>query len=200
MVQMTLLGRGAPRVDARLTGVVRHSLGDGAWLDHLPGWLAGHAAVFHHVRQHTRWHTGRRQMYDREVEVPRLMARFPADGDGHPVLASIEAALSERYGHRHWHRSAALYRDGRDSVAFHGDRMGAQRHDTVVAIVSVGEPRRFLIRPAAGGPSRRFHSGWGDLLVMGGTCQATFEHAIPKVARAGPRIALMFRPSRVPEV
>jgi len=142
----------------------------------------------------------KRQMYEREVDVPRLMARFPADGPGHPVLASIEEALRLRYRRPDWHVSAALYRDGRDSVAFHGDRMGAQRADTVVAIVSVGEPRRFLMRPAAGGPSMRFHVGWGDLLVMGGTCQATWEHAIPKAAHAGARMALMFRPKRVDEV
>lgn len=58
----------------------------------------------------------------------------------------------------------------------------------------VGAPRKFLLRRAGGGPSRSLTLGWGDLLVMGGTCQRTYQHAIPKVARAAPRIALMFRP------
>ena len=90
--------------------------------------------------------------------------------------------------------SLAGYRDGRDSVAFHGDRVGRERDDTIVAIVSFGAPRRFLLRPAGGGPSRAFDLGWGDLLVMGGTCQRTWEHAVPKMASAAPRLSVQFRP------
>ena len=67
--------------------------------------------------------------------------------------------------------------------------------DTLVATVSLGSPRRFFVRRRGGGPSTVVPLGWGDLVVMGGSCQRTHEHAIPKVARAGPRIALMFRPA-----
>ena len=65
----------------------------------------------------------------------------------------------------------------------------------IVATVSLGQPRRFMLRPTAGGASIAFAAGRGDLIVMGGTCQRTWRHGIPKVAKiAGPRIALMFRP------
>jgi alkylated DNA repair dioxygenase AlkB len=87
----------------------------------------------------------------------------------------------------------AAYRDGRDSVAFHGDRLGIRRADAIVAIVALGFPRRFLLRRAGGGSSRQFNFGGGDLLVMGGTCQLTWEHAVPKAAYAELRISVQFR-------
>jgi alkylated DNA repair dioxygenase AlkB len=92
-----------------------------------------------------------------------------------------------------------LYRDGRDSVAWHGDTHGRSAHcDTMVAIVSFGSPRNLLLRPRAGGDSRRFPLGHGDLIVMGGSCQRTWEHAVPKTARAvGPRVSVQFRPAGV---
>jgi alkylated DNA repair dioxygenase AlkB len=94
--------------------------------------------------------------------------------------------------------SAILYRDGRDSVAWHGDRIGrGEREDTMVAIVSLGDPRRLALRPRGGGASISFTMGHGDLLVMGGSCQRTWEHAVPKVASAGPRISVQFRPLNV---
>ena len=134
-------------------------------------------------------------MYERVVDVPRLTAELPADGPGHPLLERAADALSRRYNLALCHISLAYYRDGRDSVAWHGDRLGRLVDDTVVAILSLGEPRRFLMRPAAGGASRAFNLGWGDLLVMGGSCQRTWQHAVPKTALAGPRISVQFRPS-----
>ena len=115
-------------------------------------------------------------------------------GSGHPVLEQAAAALSRRYGLALARISLAFYRDGRDSVAWHGDRLGHLADDTVVAIVSLGEPRRFLLRPVTGGASRAFDLGWGDLLVMGGSCQRTWQHAVPKMAQAGPRMSVQFRP------
>jgi alkylated DNA repair dioxygenase AlkB len=92
-----------------------------------------------------------------------------------------------------------LYRDGRDSVAWHGDTLGrGARADTMVAIVSFGSPRALMLRPRGGGSSLRFPLGHGDLIVMGGSCQRTWEHAIPKTARAvGPRVSVQFRPINV---
>ncbi|HEX2774374.1 MAG TPA: alpha-ketoglutarate-dependent dioxygenase AlkB, partial [Micromonosporaceae bacterium] len=92
-----------------------------------------------------------------------------------------------------------LYRDGRDSVAWHGDTKGrSSRHDTMVAIVSFGAPRPLLLRPRGGGTSRRFVLGHGDLIVMGGSCQRTWEHSIPKTTRpVGPRVSVQFRPAGV---
>jgi alkylated DNA repair dioxygenase AlkB len=134
-------------------------------------------------------------MYERVVDVPRLVAELPDDGPGHPVLDQATAALSRHYGLALTRISLAYYRDGRDSVAWHGDRLGRLVDDTVVAILSLGEPRRFLLRPAAGGASRAFDLGWGDLLVMGGSCQRTWQHAVPKTGQAGPRISAQFRPN-----
>ena len=71
----------------------------------------------------------------------------------------------------------------------------------MVAIVSVGGPRAFLLRPRGGGLVLRHDLGHGDLIVMGGSCQRTWEHAVPKTARAapstGPRISIQFRPRGV---
>jgi alkylated DNA repair dioxygenase AlkB len=192
--QASLFGSGEPRLDPRLPGLRRLVLSGTAWVDHLPGWLEGHDALFETLRRTTRWEHQRRRMYERVVDVPRLVAELPDDGPGHPVLDQAAAALSGHYGLTLARISLAYYRDGRDSVAWHGDRLGRLVDDTVVAILSLGEPRRFLLRPTAGGASRAFELGWGDLLVMGGSCQRTWQHAVPKVALAGPRMSVQFRP------
>ncbi len=134
-------------------------------------------------------------MYDREVAVPRLTARLSLEPALHPVLGQVQAALARAYDSDFDVLHAALYRDGRDSVAWHGDRVQHGPSGTLVAILSLGEPRRFLMKPARGGRSQAFQLGWGDLIVMGGTVQRTWRHAVPKVASAGPRISLMFRRS-----
>lgn len=193
-MQLSLFGRGEPSFDPELGAARRLVLGEGAWVDHLPGWLDGHDEVFRALRDGTRWRALERTMYDRVVDVPRLLARLPQDGPGHPVGSDMVASLSARYGTDLDQVSLAFYRDGRDSVAWHGDRLGPLVDDAVVAIVAVGAPRRFLLRSRTGGRSLAFELGWGDLLVMGGTCQRTFEHAVPKVAQAGPRISIQFRP------
>jgi alkylated DNA repair dioxygenase AlkB len=191
--QRSFFDFGEPAFDPELRGLCRTALAKGAWVDHLPEWLKGHDAVLEALWTTTRWQSERRQMYDRMVDVPRLFATLPDDGPGHPILAGLADALSASYGRSLRRTSLAAYRDGRDSVAFHGDRLGIHRADAIVAIVSLGEPRRFLLRPAGGGASRAFDLGWGDLLVMGGTCQLTWEHAVPKVAHAGLRISVQFR-------
>ena len=89
------------------------------------------------------------------------------------------------------------YRDGRDSVAPHADRELRDLDDTLVAILTLGAARPFLLRPQGGGPAIDLHPASGDLLVMGGACQATWEHAVPKVAAgAGPRISASIRWAR----
>ncbi len=133
-------------------------------------------------------------MYDRTVVTPRLIAVLPDDGPGHPLLEAMQRSLSQRYRQRFERVSLALYRDGRDSVAFHGDRVARTLPNALVATVSLGAPRRFLMRPHGGGSSNAWNLGWGDLFVMGGDCQRTWQHAVPKVAHADPRISVMFRP------
>ncbi|WP_245985126.1 alpha-ketoglutarate-dependent dioxygenase AlkB, partial [Streptomyces tateyamensis] len=119
----------------------------------------------------------------------------------HPLLSEAREVLSAHYrgelGEPFVSAGLCYYRDGRDSVAWHGDRIGRGAvADTMVAIVSVGEPRQLLLRPAGGGGAAvGYPLGHGDLLVMGGSCQRTFEHAVPKTTRpVGPRISVQFRP------
>ncbi len=196
--QPSLFDVGEPRFDDGLAGLCRTPLGRGAWLDLLPGWLEASRAVLETLWSTMRWRSQRRWMYERVVDVPRLVATVPDDGPGHPVLYEMAEALSIHYGRPLPDISLAAYRDGHDSVAFHGDRLGILRADAIVAIVSLGSPRRFLLRRAGGGQSRAFNLCGGDLLVMGGTCQLTWEHAVPKVAHAGLRISIQFR-SGAPE-
>ena len=186
-----------PSCDLALHGLERTDLGGGAWIDHLPEWVKGHDAVLETLWTTTRWQAQRRRMYDRVVDVPRLFATWPDDGPGHPLLSVMRGALAARYDRPMLRVSLAAYRDGRDSVAFHGDRLGPARDDAIVAIVALGARRRFLLRPVGGGRSRSFDLGAGDLLVMGGTCQQTWEHGVPKVARAELRISVQYRSAPV---
>lgn len=192
--QVSLFGHEPPACDETFASLRRLELDRGAWIDHVPGWLAGHAEVFDGLARTTTWHADEREMYERIVDVPRLCAMLPADGQGHPVLERMRRALSTRYATDFTRVSLAYYRHGQDSVAWHGDQVARRLAEAVVATVSLGSPRRFLMRPHGGGPSQKFALGWGDLLVMGGTCQRTYQHSIPKVAMAEPRIAVMFRP------
>ncbi|WP_405564414.1 alpha-ketoglutarate-dependent dioxygenase AlkB [Streptomyces phaeochromogenes] len=187
-----------------LGGLRRTVLGDEAWIDLLPGWLRGADALFARLADEVPWRAERRQMYEHMVDVPRLLAFYGAeDALPDPVLDEARDALSTHYADelREPFTTAGLcfYRDGRDSVAWHGDRIGrGAREDTMVAILSVGAPRDLLLRPRRGGTPVRRPLGHGDLIVMGGSCQRTWEHAIPKSARAaGPRISVQFRPHDV---
>ncbi|MEV4193675.1 alpha-ketoglutarate-dependent dioxygenase AlkB [Streptomyces toxytricini] len=188
-----------------LAGLRRTRLGSGAWVDHLPGWLTGADALFAHLAEHVPWRAERRRMYEQDVAVPRLLAHY---GEGeplpHPVLEEAREALGRHYaaelGEPFATAGLCLYRDGRDSVAWHGDRTGrSATEDTMVAILSVGDPRDLVLRPRGGGPTLlRLPLGHGDLAVMGGSCQRTMEHAVPKSAKAvGPRISIQYRPRGV---
>jgi alkylated DNA repair dioxygenase AlkB len=189
--QPSLLAAGAPALDAGFARARRRDLGRGAWLEEVPGWLAGAEACFDVLVAGAPWVAQERPMYDRVVEVPRLVT---GRWDAPPApLGEAAALLSARYRLDLSAVSANLYRDGHDSVAWHGDRIGRVRPTTVVAILSLGEPRRFLLRPTGGGASLALDPGPGDLVVLGGTCQTTFEHCVPKRAHAGPRISVMFR-------
>jgi len=196
--QRSLFDWGEPCFGHDLARLSRIPLDRGAWVDHVPGWLDGHEALLDTLWSTTRWRSQRRRMYERIVDVPRLVATLPDDGPGHAILNEVAEALSARYGRPLFDVSLAAYRDGRDSVAFHGDRLGTARANAIVAILSLGFARRFLLRRAGGGSSRGFNLGAGDLLVMGGTCQLTWEHAVPKATHADLRISVQFR-SGVPD-
>ncbi len=192
--QASLFGRGPPELDADFATMQRIELRDGAWLDVAPGWLSGHAQLFEDVLRRTAWRSEERTMYDRTVRVPRQCSSLPPGGARGGPIERMRQALSARYGEEFERVGLALYRDGHDSVAWHGDTVARDLPEALVATVSIGTPRRFLVKPTAGGRSFALSLGWGDLLVMGGTCQRTHRHCVPKVASAGPRIAIMYRP------
>jgi alkylated DNA repair dioxygenase AlkB len=182
----------------------RTYLSSGAWIDLLPGWVTGSDELFLRLVETVPWYADRRTMYDRVVDVPRLLSWY-GEGDELPDPLLLEArTLLDRHYHTELGEpfvTAGLcyYRDGRDSVAWHGDTIGRSRYeDTMVAIVSLGAARKLMLRPRSGGPSTGFALGHGDLIVMGGSCQRTWEHAIPKTAKpVGPRISVQFRPRGV---
>jgi alkylated DNA repair dioxygenase AlkB len=184
--------------------ITRQVLGRGAWVDLLPGWLSGADALFDDLLTQVPWRAERRQMYERMVDVPRLIC-FYGDEDPlpHPDLVTAREYLNAHYraelGEPFTTAGLCLYRDGRDSVAWHGDTIGrGKAEDTMVAIVSLGSPRSFRLRPRGGGATITHQLGHGDLIVMGGSCQRTWEHSIPKTARpVGTRISVQFRPRGV---
>jgi alkylated DNA repair dioxygenase AlkB len=191
--QRTLLGAGEPAVDDT-AAFDRLVLDESSWVDVARDWLRGTDSLLDVLIERVDWHQGRRWMYDRMVDDPRLSCWFEAGDElPHPALATIGGALEERY--RVPLRGPALnyYRDGRDSVAPHRDRELRKLDDTLIAIVTLGARRPFLVRPRTGGRSRNIDPAGGDLLVMGGACQRGWEHAVPKVTRAGPRISVTWR-------
>lgn len=190
-------------------GLERRELAGGAWVDLRPRWLSGADELFLALQEQVPWQAQEREMYESTVAVPRLLCHYGArDTWPDPVLDRAREALSAHYAAELEEgfstAGLCLYRDGRDSVAWHGDRIGRGRtQDTMVAIVSLGASRRLSLRPAPGGPAAgepgfALPVGHGDLLVMGGSCQRTWEHAVLKTARAvGPRISIQLRPAGV---
>ena len=179
-------GAAEPGLGALGGTVRRHLLSRGAWVDVRPGWVTGSDDLFPRLVQTVPWHAERRPMYERVVDVPRLL-KFYDEGEPlpDPVLDRAREALNEHYGaelgEEFTTAGMCFYRDGRDSVAWHGDTIGrSRRENTMVAIVSFGEACRRLLRPRnGGGGTLAFALGHGDLLVMGGSCQRTWEHAVP---------------------
>jgi alkylated DNA repair dioxygenase AlkB len=192
----------------RLDRSARVRLSHGAWLDVVPGWLRGADDLFERLAGTVPWRAERRWMYDQVVAVPRLLCHYGADDPlPDPALVEARRALDEYYrpeiGESLSTAGLCLYRDGRDSVAWHGDTSGRRVKETIVAIVSLGTPRALMLRPRRpasnqDGQTLRYLVGHGDLLVMGGTCQRTWEHSVPKTARpSGPRISVQFRPDGI---
>jgi alkylated DNA repair dioxygenase AlkB len=184
--------------------VQRTHLSRGAWVDVLPGWFEGADQVFAELVEAIPWRAERRPMYDNVVDVPRLLHTYGVDAPlPHPALSEARDALSAHYrpelGEPFVTAGCCYYRDGDDSVAWHGDNIGRGREqDTMVAIVSFGSPRKLQLRPVGGHIEVSHALGHGDLIVMGGSCQRTWEHAVPKTARpVGPRISVQFRPLNV---
>src|SRR5439155_15939830 len=121
----------------------RLDLDAGAWIEHVPGWVRGADALFESLERGLRWRSEQQHLYDHVIDTPRLLARVPDDGPGHPLLDEMRAALDARYDEAFVRLSLALYRDGRDSVAWHGDQVARNLPEAMVATVSLGAARRF---------------------------------------------------------
>ncbi|MCB0997794.1 MAG: alpha-ketoglutarate-dependent dioxygenase AlkB [Acidimicrobiales bacterium] len=195
--QASLFGIDDPWIDAGFTGVERTMLDADSWIDLLPRWMQGSDLLFGELVARLRWAQREVVMYDQLMLEPRLTAWWTTgsrSAEPAAVLADARDALTHRYDKPFDSIGFNLYRDGRDSVAWHADRERFEHEDPVVAIVSLGSPRPFQIRRTGGGPAQSWLVGHGDLLVMGGACQHDWEHAVPKVAHAhGPRLSIMFR-------
>jgi alkylated DNA repair dioxygenase AlkB len=204
--QPSLFDGGPVAFDGAFTGIRRRELTDGAWVDHRPGWCRGADELFARLLEATPWRGRSVRMYDRTVVEPRLTHRWVVDGGGRsghgpapdPApppddLREMADVLSRHYGVRFTQIGVNLYRDGADSVAWHGDRVARELPEATVALVSLGATRPFRLRPAGGGPSVLYRPGNGDLLVMGGSCQRTWQHSVPKCRGVGPRISVQFR-------
>lgn len=194
--QATLFGDAPAAVDDTFADLTRRRLDDATWIDVAPGWLQGHDDVFDRLVAALPWRQREVMMYGRALPEPRLSAWWtPRQGPAAlAVLEEARRALGHRYGVTFDSIGFNWYRDGADSVAWHADTRGPPVANPTIAIVSVGTPRPFRLRPQAGGPSVSFDLGAGDLLVMGGACQHRWEHAVPKRAQpTGPRISITFR-------
>jgi alkylated DNA repair dioxygenase AlkB len=194
--QPSLFEAEPPSLDRSFETLERISLDAASWIDLAPGWVRGSDRLFVAVVAARRWGVRTRWMYTRRVVEPRLTSPWSA-GSGEAlepdIVEEMRLVLSARYGVPFDSAGFNLYRDGRDGVAWHRDKILKDVADPVVALVSLGEPRKLLMRPLGGGPSRAFLLGRGDLLVTGGAAQRAWEHCVPKVARAGPRISIAFR-------
>jgi alkylated DNA repair dioxygenase AlkB len=186
----------SPEVDPSFDGLTRVALDASAWVDHLPGWVSSPDAAFADLLESAPFEQRDMLLYGRMVDQPRLTAFLEADSLP-PLVARMRAALNERYGVEFDSVLVNLYRDGRDSVAWHRDRVHRLVANPTVVTVSLGERRRFLLRPRGTSPALfRFEPGHGDLLVMGGTSQHNWEHTVPKTASpVGPRMSVTFRHS-----
>jgi alkylated DNA repair dioxygenase AlkB len=192
-MQLGFFGVGEATIN-RSSGSELTELGHGAWVEVRRGWLLGADTLCEELVASVPWRHNRRVMYERIVDEPRLTRWYgPGDDLPSPALAMVGEQLAQLHSVTFVGPGLNYYRDGRDSVAFHADRELHYLDNTIVAIVTLGAARPFLVRPQGGGRSRDFRPGSGDLLVMGGTCQRFFEHAVPKVAAAGPRVSASWR-------
>jgi alkylated DNA repair dioxygenase AlkB len=191
MLPSTLFGTLEPAVamPARFERVV---LDDTTWVDVARDLLMGADSLLDTLVAQLPFTQGRRFMYEGWVDEPRLSC--PLDlADAPAVVRALADTFTNSYGVPFDSCFVNYYRDGVDSVAWHSDRIGRTTEHPLVAIVSLGGPRRFGIRRKGGGAAWRFVLGSGDVLVMGGGCQHRFEHCVPKMKYAAPRISLSFR-------
>ena len=174
----------------------RDVLDEHSWLDVVPGWVTDHGALFDRLLAEAPWQQRTRTMWDNEVLEPRMVALVPPPFPSY--VQELVDPLNERYGVDFDSCLVNLYRDGSDAVAWHADTVRKVMRDPLVATVSLGARRSFLVRPAGGGAVvRRYNPGEGDLIVMGGSMQHDWHHTVPRERSAsGARMSVTLRHSR----
>jgi len=193
--QLNLFDTETVAVDASFSSAKRIWLDPTSWIDFVPGWLSGSDMLFASLRDSVAWEQRERWMYTRNVIEPRLTAEYADVADSpDDYLQIVARTLSMRYEVRYRRVWMNLYRDNRDGTSWHADRLAKQEHEAIIAVLSLGAARRFLIRPITGGHSTVLAPAGGDLVVMGGRCQRDWQHSVPKQKTpAGPRISLNFQ-------
>jgi alkylated DNA repair dioxygenase AlkB len=184
----------------------RLQLDERSWVDVARGWVTNPGQLFDGLRTNVAWQTSRLFRYDHWVEERRLGSMWrPGTPLPDPALATVHKALQQRYHVQFAGFSLIQYRDGSDGQAFHRDTDMRWLDDTVIAILSLGARRPWLLRPKTNrydhgegrGAVHDLAPGPGDLLVMGGACQAGWEHSVPYLTRqpaaTGTRISLQWR-------
>lgn len=188
--------------------IERLHLDDTSWVDIGRGWLQGADVLFDALYRGVAWQTSQLFRYDHWVEERRL-GSFWRRGQPlpHPALADVHKTLQRRYDVTFGGFGMMQYRDGRDGQAFHRDTDMRWLDDTIIAILTLGARRPWLLRPRTAkfdhspgrGAKHDLAPASGDLIVMGGRCQADWEHSVPYLLRelgVGVRISLQWRYAR----
>jgi len=186
----------------------RVQLDGSSWYELVDGFVRDPEAAFHHVHDTSPWAQNEVLRYDRYVPEQRLSCGLRADA--HPLLRQTDLHLQSRHRVAFTGVAAILYRTGDDFQGMHSDREMRWLDDTLIAIVVLGQRRPFVIRertrwvdslahrvPAGQDPDDLvLLPGEGDLLVMGGRCQADWLHGVPACDTPNPRISLTWRWAR----
>ena len=155
---------------------------------------------FETLRDKIEWRSERRPMYDRVVDVPRLVASYKLRDTGIPEpIAAMRPAVEQFCGVIFTSAGLNFYRDGNDSVAPHGDYLENAPDEAPVALVSLGATRRMTIRSRTT-PRKILDLDLeaGTLLVMSYASHFNYDHGIPKTKeRVGQRISVAFRRTSV---
>ena len=177
-------------------------LDETAWVDVGRGWLPDADRVFEEVRDRSQWQQGRLWRYEKWIEEPRLGSNGPNMYE-HPALVEAGRTLEKHYGVRFGHHALAYYQHNRHGQAFHRDRDMKWCENTLIAIITLGATRPWLLRPRANryahelpmkGATHDLAPAGGDVLVMGGTCQLGWEHSVAQIPQpVGPRISAQWR-------
>jgi alkylated DNA repair dioxygenase AlkB len=201
---------------ATMTDALRLDLCPGAWIDFWPELVPAHEEWLDKLLRELPLAGETYRVAGRTVAAPRLVSWHGDPGSDYvysgvrhqpaawtPALAELRALVERQSGLSFNSALANYYRDGEDGMGWHADaepEVGPTTHDRWIASLSLGAPRRFVLRHNRRRDDRReFELGRGSLLIMRGTTQTHYRHAAPKTARpVGPRLNITFRHIRAP--